>query len=103
MTEQTFGNVVWITGRLTEPSNYPKKSVVIDVNVYESEQNNLYSKRVINLYLVNDEDFSTVVDVLKQSYGENWDLYGKKVDFLGFQGVYQTYSITINQQGGINF
>lgn len=103
MSEQTFDNVVWITGRLTEPTNYPKKSVVIDVNVFESDMNNLYSKRVMNLYLVNDEDFTTIVDVLKQSYGENWDLYGKKVDFLGFQGVYQTYSITINQQSGMEF
>lgn len=103
MTEQTFDNVVWVTGRLTEPSNYPKKSVVIDVNVFESEGNNLYSERVMNLYLVNDEDFATVVNVLKESYGDNWEMMGKKVDFLGFQGVYQTYSITINQQGGIDF
>lgn len=103
MIEQTFDNVVWITGRLTEPSNYPKKSVVIDVNVFESEVNNLYSKRVMNLYLVNDEDFATVVNVLKETYGDNWEMTGKKVDFLGFQGVYQTYSITINQQGGIDF
>lgn len=103
MTEQTFDNVVWVTGRLTDASNYPKKSVVIDVNVFESEANNLYSKRVLNLYLVDDEDFATVVEVLKQSYGDKWDMTGKVVDFLGFQGVYQTYSITFIQQGGVDF
>ena len=103
MAEQTFDNVVWVTGRLVEPTNYPKKSVVIDVNTYESDGNNLYSTRVLNLFLVNDEDFKTVVDVLKQMYGDRWEMTGKKVDFLAFQGNYQTYSITIMQNGGIDF
>lgn len=103
MIEQDFDNVKWIAGRYTEPTNYPKKSVVIDLNVFESSQNNLYSKRVLNIFLVEDEDFSTIVDVLKQTYGDNWDMKGKEVDFLGFQGVYQTYTITIIERGGIDF
>lgn len=101
MTERDIENVKWIIGRLAEPSNYGNKSVVVDVNVFESEQNLIYSKRVLNLYLVNDEDFATVVNVLKESYGENWDMTGKVVNFEGFQGKYQTYTITIMQQGGI--
>lgn len=103
MIEQDFDNVKWIAGRLADPSNYGNKSVVIDVNVFESEQNLIYSKRVLNLYLVNDEDFGTVVNVLKESYGDNWDMTGKVVNFEGFQGKYQTYTITIMQQGGIDF
>lgn len=103
MIEQEFDNVVWIAGRLVEPSNYPKRSVVIDVNTYESDGNNLHGKRVINLFLINDEDFKTVVDVLKEMYGDDWEMTGKVVNFEGFQGNYQTYTITIQQQGGIDF